>query len=432
MQLEDCQSRPLELAFSRDGNGYLRYKTILWSWPKKSAKSSVVAAVSDYTAEHRARASIKLIGNDLKQADSRVGYYLRENIKLGQRANIRSKAIKITPSGYKVEYPNGSKVEMLPIDPTGEAGGNDDLIVYSELWGWRTTAQLRMWEEMTLSPTKPDSQRWIDTYAGFVGGSPLLEPLYEIGVKQGYRVWVDLEVYANDAAKVLAVWVTKPMFSWQTPDYYAEQANTLTPAAFARMHRNEWVSDDLAFVPLEWWHACRQDIAPLNTNEPIVLAMDAAVSNDCFGIVGMSRQSENTVAVRYAQAWSPPQGGKIDYAQPEAEIRRLCDTYNVVSIVYDEYQLHDMATRLKREGVAWMKAFSQAQPRIVADKLLYDLIRERRIAHHGEPELAQHIANADQKAEGDKLRIVKRNEHLKIDLAVCASMAAYETLRLNL
>jgi hypothetical protein len=66
-------------------------------------------------------------------------------------------------------------------------------------------------------PTKwGNAQRWIDTYAGITGESPILEQLYETGVINGVRVWDDLEVYVNDAARMLTVWVTKPMFPWQT------------------------------------------------------------------------------------------------------------------------------------------------------------------------------------------------------------------------
>lgn len=149
MSLYECQRRPLELALERDSDGNLKYNTVLWSWPKKSAKSSVIAAMADYTASHKTNGSVKLVANDLKQADSRVGMYLRENIKLGVKAGKRS-GIDITPSGYKIRYPNGALIESVPIDPSGEAGGNDDMIVYSELWGWKSKAHQRMWSEMTL------------------------------------------------------------------------------------------------------------------------------------------------------------------------------------------------------------------------------------------------------------------------------------------
>lgn len=144
--LHPSQEYPLAEAMSRLPDGRFKYHTVLWSWPKKSAKSSIVAAAADYNCLFKAKSSWKLIGNDLKQADSRVGHYMRENIKIGQSKgygndpgaialqNIR-KATKISVSNYKIVYPNRSIVEMIPIDAAGEAGGNDDGTVYSELWG---------------------------------------------------------------------------------------------------------------------------------------------------------------------------------------------------------------------------------------------------------------------------------------------------------
>jgi len=435
MSLYDCQRRPLELAFSKDESGRFKYHTILWSMPKKSAKSSVIAAVWDYKAEHQERASLKLIGNDLKQADSRVGFYIRENIKLAQRQGKRS-GIKLNPSGYKIEYPNGSRIEMIPIDPSGEAGGNDDAICFSELWGWRSDAHQRMFSEMTISPNKFGyAQRWIDTYAGFKGGSPILEALYDTAVTNGVRVWDDLEVYVNDRAGTMAVWYTQPMFPWQTQEYYQQEASILTPAAFARMHRNQWVSAEYAFIPIEWWDGCQGEVPELGKFESMVVGIDAAVTHDCFAIVGVTR-IEETCYVRYVNVWTPPPGGRIDFAEPEAELRRLANRYNVNEFAYDPTQLEDMMMRLRKEGIGGnFRPFSQGADRFVADKGLYDRIGGRRIRHNGEPVLREHLANADAEPdkEGRKLRIVKREVSGKpIDAAVALSMAVARAYYLNI
>jgi phage terminase large subunit-like protein len=69
-----------------------------------------------------------------------------------------------------------------------------------------------------------------------------------------------------------------------------------------------------------------------------------------------------------------------------------------------------------------------------ADSQLRDLIRDRRLWHRGEPDLIEHLqnANAEIDAQESKMRLVKRTDSLKIDLAVCLSMDCYELLRLNL
>ena len=378
MSLYECQRRPLELALERDTDGNLKYNTILWSWPKKSAKSSVIAAMADYVASHKSNGSVKLVANDLKQADSRVGMYLRENIKLGKKAG-KSQGIDINPSGYKIRYPNGAIVESVPIDPSGEAGGNDDMIVYSELWGWKSKAHQRMWSEMTLSPNKwGNSQRWIDTYAGITGESPILEQLYETGVKQGVKKWPDHEVYVNEAAKMLTVWVTKPMLPWQTKAYYDQERSQLIPSEYDRMHGNKWVTSTQAFMPIEIWDSCKIDRLPPLNGRGVIISIDAAVENDCFAVVVVSREGDK-VQVRYCRIWQPHDGLQVDFNDVEEEIKRLISAYNVVEIAYDPYQMANMAQRLG--DLAFWNPFTQGSPRLIADKRLYDMILSRQIEH---------------------------------------------------
>ena len=89
---------------------------------------------------------------------------------------------------------------------------------------------------------------------------------------------------------------------------------------------------------------------------------------------------------------------------------------------------------MKEELVVFFEAFPQTSKRLLADKALRDDIRERHILHDGNLELRDHIMNANAKNEGeaDKLRIVKKSDKFKIDLAVALSMANYEATRMNL
>lgn len=423
--LHPSQTVPLREALAVD-NGQFRYSTVVWSAVKKSAKSSIAAGVGLWTAWRKPWATVKVIANDLKQADSRVAFYMRRAIELRQDWQ---KSCKI--ANYTIRLPNHSAAEAIPIDPRGEAGGNDDLLIFSELWGWKDRAARKMWTEMTLSPLKyGESLRWAETYAGFSGESPILEQLYQSGVKEGRCINEEYEMYVNDAARLFVLWQTRPHLPWQTPEYYAQESATLQPNEYARVHENKWGSSTETFVPPEWWDACRAEI-PARDRRTMVLAMDAGVSNDCFAIVGVTKHGEQ-IAVRYARIWRPPEGGTIDFSEPEAEIRRLAKEERVACVVYDPYQLHDMAQRLTRGGVAWFDPFGQGEGRLVADKQLYDLIRDRRIVHDGHADLSEHVKNANRKTEGDKLRIVKKADHLKIDAAVCLSMAAKRAQELNI
>jgi phage terminase large subunit-like protein len=161
------------------------------------------------------------------------------------------------------------------------------------------------------------------------------------------------------------------------------------------------------------------------------VAVDAALSGDCFGILAIgATEDEDKYRVAFSRKWTPPPGKKLNFKNdegtaPENVLRWLINEYDVIEVCYDPYQLEDMMQSLRSEGNVFTHAFTQNTQRNIADKELYDMIKGRKIYHNGDPDLREHIRNANQKVTGDErsMRIVKRSDDLKIDLAICLSMA---------
>ena len=439
MTLADYQADALRRCLIPGPDGLLPYSTVVWSDIKKSAKSSIAAAVCLWWADTHPWSSIRIVANDQKQADSREAEYIRRAVLLNQKYFIGRRGAKIT--GYNVRLVNNSRIEAVPIDPRGEAGGGDDIVVFTELWGAKSKAHQEMWTEMTLSPLKfGDSFRWVETYAGHTGESTILEALYEQGVKQGRRLDEDIEMYANDAARLFCLWNTVPRLPWQTSEYYAQEAATLIESEFLRLHRNQWVSSVSEAIPVAWWDACRDPhIIMPPKHVPVVLGVDASVSGDCTALVAVARHPSQPghVVQWHCRIWVPPKGGKMDYTSTlTAEVDRLISEHNVVQVAFDPYQLHHWATEQRaKEPGAWYKEFGQGTERLLSDKQLYDLVRDRRVHHTGDEDLRRHVQNCAAqipKGEDNRLRFVKKGEAAKIDGAVALSMAAAECLRLNL
>jgi phage terminase large subunit-like protein len=345
---------------------------------------------------------------------------------------------------YKITLPNHSTIEAIPIDPKGEAGGNDDLVIYSEIWGWNNKAAKQMWTETTLSPLKfGKSLRWCETYAGVSGESEILEGLYDRGVTNGECIDAENEFYRNQ--RLLVIWNTKPTTPWQTQEYYAQEAGDLLENEFNRVHKNQWGSSMSSFVPAEWYDACRVPALPAYEKlEPWVVALDAAISGDCFGLVAVTRRGGITL-LRHVRKWTPPKGGQIQFFAPKGtppdedetpagELRRLAARHSIVKVCYDPFQLHSFCSQMREELIVFFEEFNQTNKRLVADKAFRDAIRERSFQHDGNLDLREHVLNANAQADTDtnKLRIVKRNDALKIDLAVCASMSSYEAEKMGL
>ena len=260
-----------------------------------------------------------------------------------------------------------------------------------------------------------------------------------------HKMWGAAVKGLNSYTPLFLAWQSRPD---RTDEWYARQEADAISSAY---HRQEYpatpdeafqdIGEDRFLSSMTLWDACREDLSPLSPNEPMVIALDAGVSNDSFELVGVTAHptKPGNYAARVIHQWKPPHGGKIDfrgsadYPGPDWLIRNVyAPKYALVQLVYDPYQLESLCADLMRDGVIACVPFPQQKDRLEADKFLYDMILARRIAHDGNADLRAHIDNANRKIdpESRKLRIVKREESGKIDLAVSLSMAMYTVYRI--
>lgn len=457
IRIHPVQKKILRAALTKR-NDRFQYATIVYSTIKKSGKTRIAAGVAAwFAATQGAMNEIYCLANDGKQSADRILSAIKQAVLLNPKLR---ESWKVTQTAIRL--PNGTFIEAIPCDPKGSAGANPGLTVWSEMWGFSNIHKERLWSEMTIPPTRwGRAFRWVESYAGYVGESNVLYDLYDVGKENGrrHRAFLDPRgppIYYNEPAKQFTYWdegdVARRM-PWQLgPDgaaYYLEEATTLMPSEFDRIHRNMWIEPIDKAIPIEWWDACMGPVPPLGPRTPIVVAVDASVSGDCSAMVAISRhpskklQDKHTM-VRMFRAWEPPAGGKIDLTETiETTLLRWISEYNVVEVAYDEYQLHKMMTDLRKKKIVKLFQFSQQSPRAHADKQLCDMIRQREIHHDGNAKLRTHVDNAAAKTTGEKYRFVKmepagnkgrerRAKRKPIDGLVATSMGSEECLRLRL
>lgn len=440
------------------------FQTLVYSTIKKSGKTAIAAVVARWITETwGSHSEVFSLANDLEQARGRIYQAAITSIELTPGYTRQAKGI---PNRWRVierqatHLPSHSTLKAVSADYKGEAGSNPVATLWSELWGYESESAVRLWEELTPVPTRPRSIRYVETYAGYEGESAILNELEDRIKKDSSSVrltrhqlndllgcdWpfpdIDLPFYYHPPTRTFAYWDTglpARRMPWQTPEYYTAQEGELRPSAYRRLHLNERVSNAETFIQKEWWERLvREDITSPSPNTPIVVAADASVTGDCTALVAVSRDptAPDQVVQRLCRVWQPSPGHPLDYSQTiEPTLREWCDKYNVVQIAYDAYQLHDLMSRLRNDGIAWTRAFSQNAERSIADKALFDLIRDARIHHTGDPTLADHLHNCGAKVpagDNSRLRLVKKAAKSKIDAAVALSMACSEALRLNL
>jgi len=463
IKLEPHQKAILRYIFSPDR----RFSTVIYSTPKKSGKTTIAAMVARWLAEIHGRfQEMYCVANDFDQAKNRAFAAASRSVELHSNYNVKT---RLHPGQWRVldremiHLPSGSRIKALATDYKGEAGAEPTLTIWTELWGYIYEASLRFWVEMTPTPTRELSMRWVETYAGFEGESQLLEDLYKLG-KEGKQLTAgelgDLSAFAeapnhdslvpcwvNERAGLFMYWdegAKGRRMPWQRGEvgerYYREQEAILLPSQFRRLHLNEWAAGESEAIPIAWWDACQDPMVLQKQGKtPIVIGVDAAVSGDSTALVCVARHPEkhDDVVEFYTRVWYPPEGGKIDYSSTLVpELDRLIADYNVAEVAYDEYQLHHLVNEQRaKPKPAWFRPFGQQVERLVADKQLYDLVRDRRLHHSGNEELRRHIQGCKARILGDeenRMRFVKKSERAKIDAAVALSMASAECLRLNL
>ena len=446
------------------------FQTLIYSTIKKSGKTAIAALVARWIAETwGSHGEVYCMANDLEQARGRIYQAALSSVELDPRYSRADKGIaglwRIIER-VAMYLPTHSTLKAVSVDYKGEAGSNPVASLWSELWGYSSEAGTRLWEELTPVPTRPRSIRYVETYAGYEGESSILNDLEDRVKKEGRRLEYDelsallstfsptlswpyspdqpLPFFVHPASRTFAYWdegVAARRMPWQTEAYYSVQRTDLRPAAYERLHENKRVSPTEAFVPAEWWdRLVDKDLPPFDKNTPLVVGADAGVTGDCTGILAVSRDPRpgrsDCIIVRLVRAWQPEGGKPLNYSETiDPALREWCREYNIVQVAYDQYQLHYLMSRLRDDAVTWVKSFSQMGDRMIADKALFDLIRDAKISHSGDPALREHILNTAAKYPPDdntKLRIVKKSAKSKIDLAVCLSMACHESLRLNL
>lgn len=328
---------------------------------------------------------------------------------------------------------NGSRIKSFAATEDAGSSYTASLTIIDEF------AKMRYADDLytSVKPTIADGGKMIILSTARGEGNPF------------HKLWGAAEQRLNSFAPLFLPWTARPD---RTAEWYAtEERDAISPAH----HKQEYpaipdeafqqIGEDRFLPSMALWDACLDSSLPaLTEHEQLIVAIDGADVNDSFGLIGITSHPTRPgcLAVRTVYEWTPPRaGGVIDHygdesnPGPDWTIRNvIAPRYALTEIVFDPHGLYQLTSQLMRDGVVACIEFSQREPRLEADKMLFDLIASRRILHDGNAALRRHIDNADRKPdpESRKLRIVKREASAKIDLAVCLSMACYTAVQLGL
>lgn len=316
----------------------------------------------------------------------------------------------------EMRWANGSAIQSLPSRKTSGSSYTASLVVLDELAKNPNAETIYT----AVKPTIDGGGSMIVLSSANGAGNLFHELVTKARDNLGRFVFRFLPWYARPGRD--AAWY-QAVASDAIDDGHMKQEYPATPdEAFEATEVDTFLSS------IVLWDACRDDLPPLIAHEPCVLVADAGESDDTFGVVLISQHPSDPkrIAIRHARAYVP-NGQTLDHALIEADIRDLIKRYAVQELAYDPMLMGQMVLRIERDGIVKCVPFNQGTMRLEADKGLLDLTQTRVLAHDGNTQLRSHIENANRKvtADGKRLRIVKREHALKIDLAVATAMGCH-------
>jgi phage terminase large subunit-like protein len=412
----------LAVAFERaPATGKLLRPEMVYSCIKKSGKSTFAAMVVIYvTLVLGGRfAEAYCLANDFEQA-SRVFQQVKRIVEASPL--LRGEAIA---TQAKVEFPaTGAVIAALASDYASAAGTNAVIVCFDELWAYSSERLHRLWDEMTIPPTRKIACRLVVSYAGFTGESELLEGIYKRGLA-GEEVAPALYV-ADD---LVMFWSSEPVAPWQDEAWIEQQRRSLRPSAFQRLILNQWVSSSAPFISAEEWDACvNAGLRPvISAPEMMVWAgLDASTKRDTTALVFCTLdRSEQRCRVVWHRIFKPP----IKFEELEEVLVVATKRFRVREILYDPYQLVALAQRVSKLRVPMVEYPQTTGNLSEVTSNLFGLIRGQNLEVYNAPDLRQAVLNAVT-VEGPRgVRLAKEKASKRIDAAVALSMAAWAAVQ---
>lgn len=430
-----------------------RFETFLISTVKKAGKTEVNGIGTAYAALTRPGATVYCIANDLQQSQDRIF----ERIASQCRASGMVRRREVTVTKDTITFlATGTKIQALASDAAGAAGAIFDVSSWTEIWAYEHPGHVRLYEELTPIPGR-NSLRIIDSYAGYVGAAPILEPLWDRMVK-GERLHDELPIYADGRTWAYVdqgeeaqarCWLGDPA---ERDRYYDEQRRSLRAGTFARLHLNQWQSGQEAFLTREDWDRCvYEELRPIGRNDevPVFVGVDIGMKRDCSAVVTVAwvpeRIGQRRLQVLDCRVWRNAPGVVLDLHDTVVPyIRELARRFVLRRLLFDPSQFlgasQVLAPWMPVPGIGTfstreddpqyapthetMQELAQSLPNLTrATGALYDLVKTCQLAVFADDTLRQHVLNAVAIETASGLRLAKEKASRKIDAAAALSFA---------
>jgi len=165
------------------------------------------------------------------------------------------------------------------------------------------------------------------------------------------------------------------------------ESPSMTPARWARFACGIFPENEMPWIEMPAWEACKADIGGVAEGEEVFVSVRVGAG---AGIALVAPRGDERVAVK-VQIMEPPTEGRLPFKAVEFALRRVAEQYQVISIGYDPDQFRPSAEVLMELGLPMEEQPQRVTRLSVATSALYRLISAGLLSHDGDPALRAQV-----------------------------------------
>jgi phage terminase large subunit-like protein len=426
LSIEPWQQDILDELYLVDAEGSYVYKEGLIGIPRKNGKSTLMSAIALYgllaAGDHGAEVYAAAASKDQARIVFNQAREFVETSPALMRWLRPQKNVIVSPS-------NRGVFRVLSSDAPLQHGLNPSLVVIDELHAHKdpelyyalTTGQLARENPLVVSITTAGYDRESICWDVYERGQALeVQGIEAMRAARFFSRWyqADPDADIDDEAE----WERANPASWVKLEDLRHQRASLPEFVFRRLHLNQWTDTEEAWVSPADWDACKGEVL-FNRENPCWVGVDIGLKRDARAFVWCQWHGDK---LHIGHEIVTPTESKPLTAQGArgALIERTKGWSGLKEINYDPWQFTESAEMLLEMGLP-MVEFDQGNARMApASERIYELIKEHRIVHDGDPTLRAHVLAAVVAQTERGWRISKKESRNRIDAAVAMTIAA--------
>ena len=415
-------------------NGLRQYSTAYVEIPKKNGKTELAAGIAlvGLCLDEEEGAEVYLAASTRDQASIafRVAAQMVRNSK---RLSELCRIVDSTKTIYLEDDPN-CFLKAISADAGTQDGVNPHIVIFDEL---HRQTNRDLWDVLTYGmDTRSQPLMFAITTAGITGHSPICEEQHQYAIRVRDGIFQDPSYYpviyglgdkedwtleggpAKNGRPATGWYKVNPAAGDYLPiekireQFRRVEANPAAQNSFRRLRTNQWVGQEIRYLPMEDWKACGE---PFNladfAGQPCYGGLDLSATQDITALVLIFEREglhywlphfwipAHDLAMRSKRDRVPydlwvsqgivhaTAGNQVDYGFVRKTVGDLAKLYDIREIGYDRWNATQIIQGLTDDGLTMVPIGQGYASMSAPTKELLRLVMSQKVRHGANPVL---------------------------------------------